>query len=281
MKQIYAASLPLMLLFISQASIGWANDANEPEKPKPACEIKLLIDSSRILDENHLLNESIREQLGIREEYQTIRAVYLDTPERSFLDAGWANRIRQKQGKTKYAITYKKRYAILNNDIETALASALKDGFTPGDSRFAAKIDWGYSNMTLSFSSDIEIKIKELPDITKLTCSDAIRMLTDHMPLEEKKNTSVPESIQPVGPIEFLRYSGVLNGEKIRIEVWPIADTGGLRYIVELSAKYENPEEAAAIRNSFIIKLDEMGILIHRDALKTRLILNGLDTLKD
>ena len=281
MKRIYAASLPLMLLFISQASIVWSNDANEPERPKPACEIKLLIDSSRVLDENHLLNESIREQLGIREEYQTIRAVYLDTPERSFLDAGWANRIRQKQGKTKYAITYKKRYAILNNDIETALASALKDGFTPGDSRFAAEIDWGYSNMTLSFSSDIEIKIKELPDITKLTCSDAIQMLTDHMPLEEKKNASVPESIQLVGPIEFLRYSGVLNGEEIRIEVWPIADTGGLRYIVELSAKYENPDEAAAIRNSIIKKLDEMGILIHRDALKTRLILNGLDTLKD
>lgn len=281
MKRIYAASLPLMLLFISQASIVWSNDANEPERPKPACEIKLLIDSSRVLDENHLLNESIREQLGIREEYQTIRAVYLDTPERSFLDAGWVNRIRQKQGKSKYTITYKKRYAILNNDIETALASALKDGFTPGDSRFAAEIDWGYSNMTLSFSSDIEIKIKELPDITKLTCSDAIQMLTDYMPLEEKKNASVPESIQLVGPIEFLRYSGVLNGEEIRIEVWPIADTGGLRYIVELSAKYENPDEAAAIRNSIIKKLDEMGILIHRDALKTRLILNGLDTLKD
>lgn len=76
---------------------------------------------------------------------------------------------------------------VLNNDVETAIVSVHEDGFTPDNPRFEAEIDWGYSNMTLSFSSDIEIKAKELPDITKLTRSDAIQMLTDHMPPEEKR----------------------------------------------------------------------------------------------
>ena len=82
------------------------------------------------------------------------------------------------------------------------------------------------------------------------------------------------KDIQVVGPVRFLRYEGALGKQSVRIEVWPVpSETGGIRYTAELSRACKNLMEAAEIRIKLIEKLDRMGILIHGDNLKTKMIL--------
>ena len=253
------------------------------QKKEPACEIKLLLDSSLVLDENNLLRESIRERFGIGEEYETIGAVYLDTPACDYLKAGWVNRIRVKEGKNRYTLTYKKRYPVPNGDLEAALQAAREDGFSLFDAQFPAEVDWGYAKMTLSFSADMNVKTKEMPDISLLERSQAVQMLEEKMPSEMENwgaagwGTGNIGQIRIAGPVQFLRYTGTLEEQSIRIEVWPIQGTDGTQNIVEFSSECENVEEAAGLRDGFIAVLDEMGILLHEDALKTELILNQPD----
>ena len=276
MNRMNIGILWFMIMLIIPSSIV---NADETNRTKPNVEIKFLLDSGQVLDEDYLLRANVRDHFDIENEYIVYDVIYLDTQEREFLKAGWVNRIRLKEGKSKYTLTYKKRYPVLDFDIETALTSALKDGFSLNDERFSAEIDWGYNNMTLSFSAEAEIKTKEPPDIRDLAHSDAVQMLADHFPPEEDTNAALLENIKSVGPIRFLRYFGTFEENEIRIEIWPIPGANEMQYVVEFSAKCGAPEAAAAFREDIIVKLDEMGILIHRDALKTALILNGLDAL--
>lgn len=248
----------------------------------PVCEIKLLLDSDSMLDEEHRLREEWREEFQTGEGYQTISAVYLDTPEKDYLSAGWVNRIRVKEGKPKYTITYKKRYPVENDDIEAAFDAARSDGFSLYDNQFPAEIDWGYSQMTLSFSADADVKTAEIPDINFLEPTDAAQMFAERMPSEENDWESagwgkeMTDRIRIAGPVHFLRYSGSIDGQSIRIEIWPVPADGETEYIVEFSAEGKTLKEAAVLRQRFIAQLDETGILLHRDALKTDLILNGI-----
>ena len=249
------------------------------EKIKPVCEVKLLLDSESVLDEEHLLRKELKEAFRIGDGVQTISAVYLDTPERDFLDAGWINRIRVKEGKPKYTITYKKRYAVENNDLEATLAEARTDGFSLYDAQFPAELDWGYSEMTLSFSADVDVKTSGIPDIDLLERTDAAQMLAEQMPSEENDREAadwgkrMANSAEIVGPIHFLRYTGSIDDQSIRIEIWPVSVDNGTEYIVEFSAEAKTVEAAAALHSTYIEFLDEMGILLHRDGLKTQRIL--------
>ena len=58
-----------------------------------ACEIKLLLDSSQVLGEDHLLKKSMRKAFQMEEEPRRIEVIYLDTPARDYLKAGWISRI--------------------------------------------------------------------------------------------------------------------------------------------------------------------------------------------
>ena len=253
-----------------------------PAKTEPTCEIKFLLDTDLVLNEDHLLEESIREEFQTGETYESIGAIYLDTPARDYLNAGWINRIRVKEGKNKYTITYKKRYPVQDDDMEAALAAARDDGFSLYDEQFLAQADWGYSKMTLSFDADEDVKTEETPDLTLLTRDEAVRMLAEKMPSELKNwssagwGTEKLDEVQVIGPILFLRYSGIDDDQKIRIEIWPVSAENGMQYIIELSAECKNLKQAAELRDILREKLDEMGILIHDDGLKTEMILNGL-----
>lgn len=59
-----------------------------------ACEIKLLLDSSMVLGEDHLLTKSMLKAFQIEDEPERIDVIYLDTPARDCLKAGWVSRIR-------------------------------------------------------------------------------------------------------------------------------------------------------------------------------------------
>ncbi len=263
--------------------IGTIPVGTAPKETEPECEIKLLLDHERVLDEEHMLAEDILKAFRIEDEPQRIDAIYLDTPERDYLQAGWINRIRVKAGKTKYTLTYKKRYPIEGDDIGTALAAARADGFSLYDSQFPAEIDWGYAKMTLSFAADIDVTVKETPDLGLMDQRDAVRMFTEKMPSEVKDwgsadwGTEHAEGMQMIGPIRFFRYSGTLNDESVRIEVWHVPGTDGTQYIVECSKECENMKAAARLRDSMLESLDAMGILVPSDALKTQMILSTPD----
>ena len=139
------------------------------------------------------------------------------------------------------------------------------------------------------FTMDIDVnrpaavtKIYEISGI-RFRGASIDQMLADKMPSEMKNWSSEgwgagnTDQLRIAGPIEFLRYSGTLDGQSIRIEIWPIPGADGTKTIVEFSRECENVEEAAGLRDGFIAILDEMGILLHEDALKTELILNQPD----
>ena len=242
----------------------------------PSCEIKLLLDSDLVLDEDQLLTQELRDYFQTGEEYKTIHVAYLDTAERDYLNEGWINRIRVKEGKKKYTLTYKKRYPVEDDHVEAALEEASRDGFSSSDSPFSAEIDWGYSKMTLSFSCDVGLKTDTIPDLDVLEEAEAVSMIQDHMPSMEAGldvEVTKADQMEIAGPIHYLRYSGMLGDYDIHIEIWPIPDGEETIPVVELSAKCDDVEEAAEEREDLIEILDEMGILMHSDALKTQMIL--------
>ena len=248
----------------------------------PACELKFLLDSSLVLDGDHRLTPDILEAFGMDGTYETISAVFVDTPDRDFLDLGWVNRIRVKGDKPKYSLTYKRRFQVGDGGVEQALADAREQGFTLYDAQFPAEIDWGYARMTLSFSADADVKQEEMPDLDRLSLEDARRMLLENMPFEETAPVSGGEAAELMagarmaGPIHFLRYTGSLNGQEAVIEVWPVPDGEEIRYITEWSAGFDTVEEAAEYREGAMAALEDLGILLHTDSLKTQLILNAM-----
>ena len=245
-----------------------------------ACELKLLLDSSRVLGEDHQLTEEMLKAFQIGEEPRRIDVIYLDTPARDYLKAGWVSRIRVKEGKPRYTITYKMRYPVQDGDVDAALAVAREDGLSLHKSPYPAEIDWGYSKMTLSFAANAEVKTEKTPDLGLLSPAQAVRMAVQNLPaaLKDEAAESLEngefKDIQVVGPVRFLRYEGSLGKQSVRIEVWPIPDESGeIRDTAELSRACKSLMEAAEIRIKLMDKLDKMGILIHADNLKTRMIL--------
>ncbi|MBQ9007990.1 MAG: hypothetical protein IJ088_01485 [Clostridia bacterium] len=256
--------------------------ADTPEEDALTFEIKLLLDSERTIGEDHLLSERIREQFKTEQDYATFRVMYLETPDGAYLNEGWINRIRVKEGKNGFKITYKKRYSVQGEDIEAAVSDAAADNFTLSDPTFDAEIDWGYSKMTLSFSCDVGITTEEPPDLKTLERNNAMEMVEENMPPREKDwlrsgwGSEVMKSVQVAGPVQFDRYSGELNESEIRVEVWQIPVGDEIQDIVELSVKCDNLEDARQIRETLIDTLDRMNILIHSDSLKTQMVMDGL-----
>ena len=171
-----------------------------------ACEIKLLLDSSQVLGEDHLLKKSMRKAFQMEEEPRRIEVIYLDTPARDYLKAGWISRIRVKEGKPRYTITYKMRYPVQDCDVDSALAVARADGLSLKKSPYPAEIDWGYSKMTLSFSANAEVKTEKTPDLKELNHVQAVRMAVQNLPEEVKgqdpdsTENDTFKDIQVVGP---------------------------------------------------------------------------------
>ena len=234
-----------------------------------------------ILGEDHLLTKSMLKAFQMEDKPLRIDVIYLDTPARDYLKAGWISRIRVKEGKPRYTITYKMRYPVQDGDVDSALTVARADGLSLHKSPYPAEIDWGYSKMTLSFSAAAEVKTEKTPDLSRLSPAQAVQMAVQNLPAGVKDQvTESPEKdtfkdIQVVGPVRFLRYEGALGKQRVRIEVWPVpSGQGEIRYTAELSRACKNLMEAAEIRIKLIEKLDRMGILVHDDNLKTRMILN-------
>ena len=183
---------------------------------------------------------------------------------------------QQSKGKKNVELAYKVRYAVQGTDIDGAIERAKKDNPRITDGRYEAEIDWGYEKMTLSFTS--EVKIDKPSGGMKGMSEDAlVSNMLANMPEDEdgwmfaKLRSSKIKNARIAGPVDYIRYVGEYKGVEIDIEVWDVKGT----YITELSFEADDLESATAMRNEIMGILDTKGILLHKDSLKTQMIMDA------
>ena len=84
------------------------------------------------------------------------------------------------------------------------------------------------------------------------------------------------ENAGAAGPFNFLKAKGMLKGREVTLEIWPLKDPDQNEgpYIVELSFKADTFEDASDGKTELTGYLDQEGILVHEDSLKTSRILD-------
>ena len=242
-------------------------------------EIKFLLDSDKVLTDEHLLTDDFRALIGAGTDYRSIDVIYLETEGRDFLNEGWVNRIRWKENKKKIECTCKKRYSLSGEDaaaIRVALAQAEADGFTFSDKAYSAQIDWGFSKMTLSVETEASGKYKDYHSLSQFSTADAIDFFQSAMPDEERDwgenrlGAAMLAQARKVGPLQYWRLKGSREGTEVDVDICPMKDG----YITELSFKVKGLAAASALRERMMALLEEKGLLMHEDSLKTQMILD-------
>ena len=202
--------------------------------------------------------------------------LYIDSLERTFNDGGWINRVREKEGKKNVEFAYKVRYAVQGNDIDGAIERAKKDNPRITDGRYTAEIDWGYEKMTLSFTNEVKID-KPSGGMKGMSEDSLVSNMLANMPEDEggwmfaKFRSPKLKDPRIAGPVDYIRYIGSYKGVEIDIEVWDVKGT----YITELSFEADDIKSATELRDEITKILDDRGILLHKDSLKTQMILDA------
>lgn len=249
-------------------------------------EIHLLLNSDLVLDEDHLLKREILEKFHADDSYKTFSLAYYETLERDFFEEGWINRIRLKyeeDDENDFKLTYKKRYAVPDGDLSSAILLAETEGFDLSEGTWEPQIDWGYTGMTLSLSKETEVFADTEETIADLEPAEGFAMMMENMPVEEQNwkserwGINIFESAELAGPIFFNRYKGVFFDRTVKIEIWEIHDErdDSIRFLSELSFEAEEYEEAATSRKKMMDTLLNLGILLKVDSLKTQQMLDA------
>ena len=270
MSKIFIISAIVISLVLLFAGTLFAAD-----NPKYTFEVKLLLDSAKSLG---LDNVPVKSLLDLFDMNKTNKrsVIYVESSDKSFNRDGWSNRIREKDGKKKIELTYKKRYAVEGSDIDAVFEKAVKDngGFIEGG--YEVQVDWGYKKMTLSFALEAKID-KPAGGLRGFTEEDLLSAFMSNMPSEESewmfsafKSDKVP-NVRLAGPIDYMRYTGSYKGVEVNIEVWQIKNN----IVTELSFDADSLETASSLRSEIIGILDNRGILLHQDSLKTQMILDA------
>ena len=240
-------------------------------------EVKYLLDPEKVLGEDKQPTEEALKLLGWTGKVKNRGMQFLDTAEKAYNDAGWSNRVRIKQGDDEYDITFKKRYAVENGDIEAALTLAAQEGFTADLEDFEAELDWGHSKLTLSISYEESVDKVGYDDTVLPNLEDSIAFVKQTMPEQVKTVAADIEKAVLCGPIYYPRYTGELAGMELDIEICAItnAKTGETEYVCEVAFSTDTYEEAAPKRDEIAKILKDAGILLEQDGLKTNKILNA------
>ena len=240
-------------------------------------EVKFLLDPALVLDENHELKPEILEFLGFTGKVKNRGMQFLDTADMTYNGEGWSIRVRIKQGDDEYDVTYTKRYTVENGDVDAALALAAADGFVDGLDDYEAELDWGYSKLTLSIATESSVDKVGYDDTVLPSLEDSIAMVQATMPEAVKAVDGDITAAVLCGPVYYPRYTGELAGMELDIEICAITNpsTGETEYVCEVAFSADTMEEAAAKRDEITKILDDAGILLKEDGLKTNKILNA------
>ena len=249
-------------------------------------EIHLLLNSDLILDENYLLKPEVLKEFDTDDSYKTFSLAYYETLERDFFEEGWINRIRLKyeeDDENDFKLTYKKRYSVPEGDLASAILLAETEGFDLSKGPWEPEVDWGYTGMTLSLSTETAIPADTEETIADLQPAEGFSMMIENMPYEEQNWKSEGwgiktfETAELAGPIFFNRYKGDFLGLNVTIEIWEIHDErdDGIYHLTELSFKADDYQEASSNRKMMMDALLELGILLKVDSLKTQQMLDA------
>lgn len=252
---------------------------SEVENNNPGFEVKFCLNPELTLNSNNTLNEEIINKFAISTSTEMF-LMYLDSDSNRVLDEeGWNVRVRRKRGK-KIEYTFKKRYPV-KTTIEDTLSLAAREGFDSTINNYKVEIDWGLNRQTLSFSytdkSSFDGVDTELPNtpksisIAKKKCPGLFRDWK-----RPNWGTDMLDACRSYGIVKPIRYTGLFNGIEVDIEVWEIIkeDCSGMVPVVEISFKMDDFENAKIKRAELKDALEEMGILLPVDVLKTQMILN-------
>lgn len=257
-----------------------APQASAAANAVPAYEVKFLAKPELVLNTDGTPRSEVIQTLGLSSTARNISAEYFDTNALNLNQAGWDVRFRKKDDKNNYELTYKKRYPVINGDVNAALTLANQEGFDASDDNYEAEVDWGYGKQTLSFSNTKKVDTKatgvQLP-----SQQEALSMLLDKLPGKLKNWSSSNWGKQQLtasrsyGPVTFQRYEGTWNGQELTLEVWPIRNAAGtgLENIVEISFKTADSTAVSGLRTQLMQVLENKNWLIPADGLKTQLIL--------
>lgn len=257
-----------------------APQASAAANAVPAYEVKFLAKPELVLNTDGTPSSEVIQTLGLSSTARNISAEYFDTNALNLDQQGWNVRFRKKDDKNNYELTYKKRYPVINGDVNAALTLANQEGFDASDDNYEAEIDWGYGKQTLSFSNTKKVDTKatgvQLP-----SQQEALSMLLDKLPGKLKNWSSSNWGKQQLtasrayGPVTFQRYEGTWNGQEMTLEVWPIRNAAGtgVENIVEISFKTTDTTAVSGLRTQLMQVLENKNWLIPADGLKTQLIL--------
>nr|WP_230875749.1 hypothetical protein [Paenibacillus campinasensis] len=246
----------------------------------PSYEVKFSARPEAVLTPDRQVRPEVIQQLGVSSTPLAIGVAYFDTDGLALNEQGWNVRFRKKADKNNYELTFKKRYPIINGDIDAALTLANKEGFDSSDDNYEAEIDWGYSRQTLSFSNEKKVSVNmagpQLPSEQVM-----LSHLLDKLPGKLNKwsapnwGKQMLSQSRSYGPVVFDRYEGQWQGVKMTLEVWPIRNSSGTgtEDFIEVSFKTADRNVATRLRAELLELLESNGWLLPGDDLKTQLIL--------
>jgi hypothetical protein len=247
----------------------------------PDFEVRLLLNPTAVLGPKHELNGTVLSAFDMPPTVTKLNVQFLDKCSKEIYIAGWSTRIRKDENENDLELTYKKRYAITNSDIDAALTVANNDGFNAGSAKYNAQVEWGYKTQTLSISCKKSIadsgNIKtDLPGII-----NSREMLIKQAPDKfdnfsfNKWGTSALEVSRIFGPVHVRRSIGLWKDMPLYIEIWPLLNLArtGIEYIVEASFKTTDHAIASAEQTNLAAYLERKSWFLAEDSLKTQIIM--------
>ena len=277
--EVFMRSLFAKLLFVLVFAFFQLDLHGETDFSNVPCEVKFLLDQ-KVLDsaDKTKISAAYKEVFGLNKESAAAIA-YIDTENCDFYKEKWINRIRVKGKSRMCEYTFKKRYPIFEENLDSVFEDATAEGLCE-ENGFSLKIDWELSGMVLDCKYDATLPMLGYGRILFPEISDSVRIAGNIMPEQEsnakKKNwgSRLLKYALYKGPVFALQYKGTFCDKKITIEVWPIENqkTKTVRYLAELSFNENSLEEAKRYRTLIMEKLSEMKVLERDSTLKTRAV---------
>ncbi len=258
--------------------------ANAISPAVPDYEVKLFMNPIVTLNSSQDLNSTVRSYFGMPSTKTKMSMQFLDTTGQAINAQGWNVRVRKMEdfAGDEFELTYKKRYAITNGAIDTALATAATEGFDSTEIDYEAQVEWGYQKQTLSLSNKKTVHHNGYSGMDMLSKTDSISEAVSHAPGKFENwvysgwGINQLNAAKKYGPVDGKRWIGTWQGSPIYVEVWKVLNaTGtGYEYIVEASFKTISRTDAANRSAQLKSTLSVQGWLLPTDVLKTQLILD-------
>ncbi|MEU6401713.1 hypothetical protein [Streptomyces sp. NPDC046985] len=268
-------------LSATAAVLAPAQPASAASNAVPTYEVKIDL-TTAALDASHNPTSAVKSAFGITGSAKARSYEYFDTDALALNAQGWDVRLRHKSGSS-FEETYKKRFTVTGGDIDAALDQANDAGFDSSDTNYDAEVDWGYAKQTLSFSDEKSHSASGYSGTAMPSSSTGRGWLVNDIPGKLQDwgssgwgSTTLAAS-RAHGPVTSQVWSGAWeSSDDASLEVLPVkaASGSGTEYVVELSFKTDDYDDAAALHSDAIATADAHGWLYRGDVLKTQLILD-------